>query len=94
MPDSPQASIEGKTLLLRCEAGDAGTVLEQVRLQFIGERRFVVGVVPPGLSEGDWSAGASVGIAWDAVREFTVVDAALAERLRQAGGQRRRGWFG
>ena len=41
-----------------------------------GGRLFLVGVVPPGGTSSNWSAGAVVAVDWDRVTDYLVFDSA------------------
>jgi hypothetical protein len=46
------------------------TVLENTRFELQGGRLFILGIVPEGVNEEDWCAGATCGIAWDDVLSY------------------------
>jgi hypothetical protein len=58
-------------------AGDGHTyAMERARFELQGGRLFLVGVVPHGGSNGDWSEGARCAIAWHGVTDYLVFDSA------------------
>jgi hypothetical protein len=56
-------------------AGDSHTyTMERARFESQGGRLFLVGIVPHGGSNGDWSEGARCAVAWDGVTDYLVFD--------------------
>ena len=54
-------------------AGDSHTyAMERAHFELQGGRLFLVGIVPHGGSNGDWSEGAGCAVAWDGVTDYLV----------------------
>ena len=57
--------------------GDDHTLtMEKPRFELQRGRWFVVGIVPHGASNGDWSEGALRAVAWDQVSHYLAFDSA------------------
>ena len=57
-------------------AGDSGYTMDRPHFEWQGGRLFLVGIVPHGGSNGDWSEGAGCAVAWDGVTDYLVFDSA------------------
>ena len=58
-------------------AGDSHTyAMDRPHFESQGGRLFLVGIVPRGGSNGDWSEGAGCAVAWDRVTDYLVFDSA------------------
>jgi hypothetical protein len=56
-------------------AGDSHTyAMDHPHFESQGGRLFLVGTVPRGGSNGDWSEGAVCAVAWDGVTDYLVFD--------------------
>ena len=55
--------------------GDSYTyAIDRPRFESQSGRLFLVGIVPRGGSNGDWSEGAVRGVAWDSVTDYLVFE--------------------
>jgi hypothetical protein len=67
-------NFSGKLVSLSI-AGDSYTyAMEQARFESQAGRVFLVGIVPRGGSNGNWSQGAGCAVAWDAVTDYLVFE--------------------
>jgi hypothetical protein len=56
-------------------AGDSHTyAIDRPHFESQGGRLFLVGIVPHGASNGNWSEGALCAVAWDGVTDYLVFD--------------------
>jgi len=66
----------GKTLLLFVinRSPDDAIVLQNARMDAIGDRQFVVGEFAEGTTANDWAVGVVTAVAWDCVEQYMVFD--------------------
>ncbi len=58
-------------------------VMEDPIFELNGERLFLCGAIPDGVSPNDWAAGIRSSVAWDQVEEYLVFDS-LEDYLSRA----------
>jgi hypothetical protein len=79
--------LRGKVVAIyfvyRTEPRDVA-IVEDAHFELQGGRLFLAGRVPSGINPGDWNAGLTTCIAWDAVAEYTVFDS-ISDFRERAG---------
>jgi hypothetical protein len=64
--------FRGKLVSLSIVGDDYSYTMERAHFESQGSRLFLVGIVPRGGSNGDWSEGAVRAVAWDRVTDYLV----------------------
>jgi hypothetical protein len=99
---SPEEVFTGKVVQIFAEEPASGGMFENVRVENLNGRDFIVGTLAPHPSRSDLRVGLPFWIAVDAIQMFAIfpdLDAAtrfydnkLVERQKQAEQQRHRWW--
>jgi hypothetical protein len=70
--------FKGKCLSLSIMDDSCNHDLWSPYFDYQGGRLFILGTIPAGASEADWSAGCKGAVAWDQVTEYVVFDSVEA----------------
>ena len=76
MKNTKYPDFTGKFLALSVIGDDHTLTMDSPRFELQGDRWFIIGSVPQGVSNGDWSQGALRAVAWDQVKHYLVFDSA------------------
>jgi hypothetical protein len=74
MKNATQPDFTGRFVSFSIIGDDHTYAIDRPRFELQGDRWFVVGTVPHGGSNGDWSEGATSAVAWDQVNTYLVFD--------------------
>jgi hypothetical protein len=67
-------NFTGKFVSLSVTGDDYSLTMDCPRFELQGGRWFLIGIVPKGVSNGDWSEGALRAVAWDQVNYYLIFD--------------------
>jgi hypothetical protein len=67
-------NFSGKLVSLSVAGDSHSYAMERARFESQAGRVFLVGIVPRGGSNGDWSEGAGCAVAWDTVTDYLVFE--------------------
>ncbi len=70
--------FKGKCLSLSIMNDSCNHDLYNPYFDYQGDRLFILGTIPAGASEADWSVGCKGAVAWDQVTEYVVFDSVEA----------------
>jgi hypothetical protein len=74
MKKTTHPDFTGKFVSFSIIGDDHTFGMDRPHFELQGDRWFVIGTVPHGCSNGDWSEGAMNAIAWDQVNNYLVFD--------------------
>ena len=66
--------FSGKVVEVSIKGDSYAFAIDRPRFELQCGRLFLVGIVPHGTSQGDWSLGAGCAVAWDSVTDYLVFD--------------------
>ena len=76
MKQSKHPNVSDKFLSLTVIGDDHTLTMDCPRFELQAGRWFIVGLIPSGVTNGDWSEGAVRAVAWDQVAHYLVFDSA------------------
>ena len=80
MKNTKHPDFTDKFLSLSVIGDDHTLTMDSPHFELQAGRWFVIGSVPEGVTNGDWSEGAQRAVAWDQVNHYLVFDSADAYR--------------
>ena len=76
MKKTMHPDFSGKFISLTVIGDDHTLTMDSPHFELQGGRWFVIGRIPAGVTNGDWSEGALRAVAWDKVSHYMVFDSA------------------
>ena len=67
-------SFEGKCLSISIKDDTYNHDLLDPYLEYLGDRIFIIGTIPKGATDSNWTKNKTGAVAWDSVKEYIVFD--------------------